>query len=706
MALTAAIAIPLAALSRPATREILRHTDPDGKVTEYRLHGDENFSFMTDTDCNTVLEIVDGRIAPAVRNGKILTTSNEDLLTLKSEVKYMPLTPKDNSRHRMAALDFSGRTTYPTIGEVRSAVILLEFADTPYSSENPNDQFTRFCNEKGYSDYGSRGSAKDYFESVSKGKFSPKFDVYGPVKLKHNAQWYVGMGDTDGTTNPDGTFVPDPDDNPDLPGYQHHARMGYAIKEAIEALDPVVDFSIYDYDNNGDIDNIFFFYSGYGQADSHNPKTIWPHQANFLRFTNVYPGTLGLDPLFADGKQVATYATSCELNGAEAVKSKRPWLDGIGAFCHEFGHVIGLPDLYSSIGDHTKTPGKFSVMADGNYNPNYLATCPPQFSAYEMWLCRWLELDNMEDGESYTLQPLSAESPNAVRLRIQGVGGTLAPEYYIFECRDNTGWDSFLPENGMIVWRINYNKSVWQNNQVNVNYSPNVEIISPDAKETYKTWPGEDMLYTYSVLSMNRFTPACRNGKALDFTLSNISFDYEEPENCPVTFDYNKYRQMSSAPLLHDNPTIDNDAKTIRLKWDKIPEATDYALTVTRNSFTVGDLKEKYVGDVNQYDINCKNFSEVQLKQTFTAYVRAYNGIPSSKTSNIIRFVPANLSEESGVNDIDIKLPAITGGKGCIHAPEGARIFTLSGIETDADNLPAGVYIVICNGVSAKVNVF
>lgn len=194
-----------------------------------------------------------------------------------------------------------GRTTFPTVPKnpndvVRSCVILLEYADKPYSSTDPKEQFTRLCNEEGYSDYGSKGSARDYFKSASNGVFAPQFDVYGPVKLEHTSAWYTNKEDVD-------TRLPLNDKN---------ARFGVAIAEAMEALDDEVDFSIYDYDNNGIIDNIFFFFSGYGQADGGGETTIWPHQSDYRRFTLPYGCALDLPRQVRDGVELQCYACSNE----------------------------------------------------------------------------------------------------------------------------------------------------------------------------------------------------------------------------------------------------------------------------------------------------------------------------------------------------------------------------------------------------------
>lgn len=695
--LAALAALPIALFGRPASPEPIKHTNPDGTVVEYRINGDENFHYYTTADGKQLLEFDGANLRPAMRDGDILPLNNASISRLRSEIKDFP--KMESATHgkvnRMAALDGNGRSVYPTIGKVRACVILVEYPDFPFTMDDPQAFYTRYCNEKGFSDFNSKGSAKDYYEACSGGKFSPTFDVYGPVKLEHEAKWYVGA------------------DDPTLPGYLHTARFGVAIKEALEALDPTVDFSVYDYDNDGLIDNIFFFYSGRGQADCAQfdkelaPYTVWPHQSDFRRYTNLYPGTLGLDPITVDGKTMATYACSCELNSSSSVPS-HPWVDGIGAFCHEFGHVLGLPDLYNVVNSNDyNTPKTYSVMDTGSYN--LMSTCPPLFSAYEKWLCNWLEYTDAADGTSYTLNPLMNEDANAVRIRIKRPGTNRNyAEYYVLECRDNTGWDVSLPSKGMLIWRINYSTpGLWPSNNVNVG-PYNIQLVAPSNSTSYKAWPGEDMLYTYITPTTAQLSPSVLN-KPLSVTLTNIAFNYDEPEGSVVTFDYNKYPEHSATTLLHSNVSANHEKRQLTFTWDAAEGATDYQLTLNRRDssgrlITVGNLNDASVGNVTSYTTDA-NISAMQWNQTFSAFLRVVIGLPSSATSNTITFIPAELTDDSGVDEIGGEAISIYGGKGEIIAPEGARAYNLGGVETGLHDLPAGVYIVVTPKATAKVTV-
>lgn len=108
------------------------------------------------------------------------------------------------------------------------------------------------------SGFPTTGSARDYFIDQSSGVFTPEFDVVGPIKLSHNMNYY-------GANNHAGQDA-------------HPAKM---IKEACElaAGDFNVDFSKYDYDNDGFVDFVYVIYASYAESYGASSNTIWPHTA-------------------------------------------------------------------------------------------------------------------------------------------------------------------------------------------------------------------------------------------------------------------------------------------------------------------------------------------------------------------------------------------------------------------------------------------
>ncbi|MDE7380531.1 MAG: M6 family metalloprotease domain-containing protein [Muribaculaceae bacterium] len=691
------LALPFLAAARPAYPGITKVKNADGTMVELRGYGDENFNYYTNVDGSLIYEInKSGNWAPAMRFNRTLTPSASNIEMLKAERVPMRKSA-DNAIHKMAELSkVDGRTTYPTVSDepVRALVVLLEFAGTPFSIPNIQQSIDDMVNKEGYSEYGAHGSARDYFLACSNNKFNVHFDVSEVVPLKHNSSYYMGS---------------------DLPpvegaGLIRHRRWGEAIQEAIAYLDERgYDFSQYDYDNNKDIDNIFFFYSGYGQADSGDPETIWPHQGSYQNYVlwsqqwpEAYPGDY--PEIWVDGVRMRTYACSNELNYPLSLGEGRPMLDGIGAFCHEYGHVLGLPDLYDIQYNGTKTPGDYSIMASGSYNDN--STCPPLYSAYEQWLCRWVETEDLYEAADLELASKSMSDDNKIyRIMIRRPGPLKKyyNEWFFIEARHKEGWDEFFPEEGVFIWRVDYtDPSMWPGNIVNSMGTPRVELMTSYSKngKTTEAWPGE-MNVTYSMPTASNAIKFASAAGDFQIFLSGIEYDKDTKV---AKLGYNTVTsEPDDVTVMHSTPELANpvgeDGTVIReflLSWDPVPGATGYMLTVKRTDSrgitnVVGNYDDFFVGNVNWVKID--GITSTAWKQDFTASVRVVKGLPSSRESNTISFKPTEL-EYTAVDGIGEEENEIFGGIGCVIAPEGAEVFNLNGVRTGADNLPAGMYIV------------
>lgn len=330
------------------------------------------------------------------------------------------------------------RDDFPVKGEQKGIVVLVEYTNLEFSIEDPLDYFTRMLNEPGFSDINATGSARDWFIENSNGIFIPEFDVYGPVKLGHSGNYYGGNDAWGSDRRPEELAI-----------------------EACQILDDTVDFSQYDRDGDGMIDNIFIFYAGYGEADGGAAWTIWPHS---WEITVARPGEV----FEFDGVRLDRYACASELEG-----NGTP--DGIGTFVHEFSHVMGLPDLYATSYTGAFTPGPWSVMDMGPYNND--GRTPPNYSAYERYCLDWLQPVEIEMSSEVVLNPmLDNNEAFIVRTPKQN-------EFFILENRQQEGNDIYLPGHGMLIWHVDYNPSIWQSNTVN-NQSTHqyVDIIEADNK--------------------------------------------------------------------------------------------------------------------------------------------------------------------------------------------------------------------------------
>lgn len=339
-------------------------------------------------------------------------------------------------------------STCPALGKQRGIAILAEFDDLPFTIENPKDFFYRMLNEENFSDNGATGSAADYYKENSHGLFEPEFDVYGPVTLSKGYSYYGG--------------------NTSWGDEPNSARM---ISEACSLINDEVNFADYDLNEDGYVDMVYVIYAGYGEADGGPADSVWPHSWTL---------TEGIGwPLRKDDVIIDSYACSNELQFGLDIP------DGIGAFVHEFGHVLGLADLYNtSYNSGPFTPGAWDVMDAGSYNNN--SHTPPCMSAFERYALDWLEPTVLDSEQDIQLLPLS-EHNQAYILPTENEN-----EFFLFEYRRKTGFDKYIPAEGMLVWHIDFVQDVWDWNQVNTTKNHQyVDIIEADQKQTSRTVKGD-----------------------------------------------------------------------------------------------------------------------------------------------------------------------------------------------------------------------
>ncbi len=486
-----------AALAIPAKPGFVAYTQPDGTVINIQIVGDEHGHLVYSEKGDLLVES-DGRMEYAkfdangfpVGSGIMVGSKAKSFADLESlQPKHMvdswieKLVANKEKRlnnyqeliskrrlttraeadsdiieddQRLVPMNF-GRceATYPVLGEQKGLVILVEYQDVEFKYGD-FDYFNRMLNEEGFSDYGSLGSARDWFIENSDGRFIPEFDVYGPVVLPNPRQYY-GENDASGD---------------DL----HPEEMAI---HACQILDEEVDFSQYDRDGDGIIDNVFIFYAGKGEHDSGIKNTVWPHSWDIAAATN--------EQFIFDGVQLNHYACTCEYpSGYE-----RP--DGIGTFVHEFSHVMGLPDLYVTSYTSGFTPDAWSVMDKGPYNNDRLT--PPNYSSFEKCALGWLDYEPFTEGVM--------ELPDLSTTNIAYALPTeKSYEFFFFENRQQLGNDAFIPGHGMLVWHVDYNKGAWTMNTVNnVSNHQRVDIVEADNIKSEATRSGDSFPGTAGITS-------------------------------------------------------------------------------------------------------------------------------------------------------------------------------------------------------------
>lgn len=455
----------------PAYRQIVHRIQPDGTELSVRLQGDERQHLLYTTDGFALMEDAEGYLRYARIEGGRLScqgapVAHDAAKRSAAEKAYVAqLDPvRLDSLSRACAVsrapqDFGGDViqigNFPTRGNVRALFILAEFSDVKFSTDA--DFFNRIMNEEGNSEINQMGSARDYFIAQSGGLFQPTFDVVGPVSLNHTQKYY---GEND--------------------FWGHDKQAEYLIRDAATmAHDRLgVDFSQYDYDEDGKVDMVYVLYAGRGENYGASSDCIWPHKYQL--------SAAGIN-LELDGKKIDTYACSCELYGATGNEPT-----GIGTFCHEFSHVLGLADHYSTVDQTNMMLGQYDLMDYGCYNAS---TCTPcNYTAFERYSVQWMDLDEIHNpGDSYELQNI-ATSFHAYKLQTPN-----PEEYFLLETRLRQGWDQYIPGQGMMITHVNYNRSIWSQNRVNDGETPGYCIVPADDHRSYDDV--SDDLYPLSAIS-------------------------------------------------------------------------------------------------------------------------------------------------------------------------------------------------------------
>lgn len=319
-------------------------------------------------------------------------------------------------------------------GNKKGLVILVNFANKDMSLQSANDYFNKMFNEAGFHENNAIGSVHDYFYDQSYGQFNLTFDVVGPVNVSNNFGYYGSNG-----TSLDGGDL----------------RAEEMIVEACQLADNEVNFADYDWDGDGEVDQVFVIYAGYGEASGGSANTIWPHESH-LEYYEC--GVLNLD-----GVTINTYACSCELTGGSGNT-----LNGIGTACHEFSHCLGLPDFYDTGYNGGFGMNYWDLMSSGSYSgPKGIGEIPTGYSAYEKWFAGWLDVQELDEPCIINDLPSICEEPVAYAI----FNDNHREEFYLLENRQNTGWYSFVGtyENchGLLVTHIDYSETAWRNNRVN-----------------------------------------------------------------------------------------------------------------------------------------------------------------------------------------------------------------------------------------------
>ena len=342
-------------------------------------------------------------------------------------------------------------------GDVRVPIILVAYKDVPFTIENVREVWNDIANKPGYSEHGAVGSMADYFYEQSRGQFRVTFDVIGPVTLPEKREYY-GM-DKGGRTD---------------------VGINQMIMEACNMANalPDVDFSRYDWDGDGNVETVLVVYAGVGQNYIGAPAdVVWPKQ-----------GYIGgrLDNKIG----LRNYACANELCWPSMQQ------DGLGTLIHEFSHCLGLPDLYNvsvDVNDYIIFD-EWDVMDGGCYSNDSWA--PVGYSAYERYLCGWLEPEALPDDAG-----VEAMAPMYDGGKVYRLDHSSGKEYLLFENRQQQCFDSYLPGHGLLVTHVG-SSNINPNNGTMVTVYP-IPADGLDYPHSYKKYVQDYYGVTLSDDSLN-----------------------------------------------------------------------------------------------------------------------------------------------------------------------------------------------------------
>lgn len=350
------------------------------------------------------------------------------------------------------------------LGERRGLIILMEFQDTKFNNKNKNGKtfdvhglWNDVANKEGLKTVNGilvNGSVGDYFRQQSYGQFNLIFDVKGPYTAKNKYAYYGRNKDWGNMTFDQAPFE--------------------LIIEAVNAANGEVNFKDYDWDDDGEVDQVYVVYAGHGEASYDDADTIWPHESTLEGWLD--------EKTILQGIAINTYACDNELDPNDRTM-------GIGTLCHEFSHCLGLPDVYDAETGESIV-GYYDVMDAGNYNGD--SWYPAGYSSFERYFCGWLEPKPINGlNEVGEMEPLHLTPDAYIISPFEG-----STNYWMIEKRQKASWDKFLPcftdnqtDNPItektLYWYIDYDQEKWNRDRPNEDHEHlGISLVEADKVPT------------------------------------------------------------------------------------------------------------------------------------------------------------------------------------------------------------------------------
>ena len=553
--------------AKPGVKKMIRMAD--GTVKELTLRGDEHFSYYTDENGQAYRLNRDEQLIP------LTLQEVSDIWTARRQARLGNQDKRVGARTN--AIRRAGKPNNATTGQHRGLVILVEFKDEKMATPDARKAFDRFFNEEGYNDNGNAGSVRDYFLKQSYGQLEINFDVVGPYTCNGSIEHYGGAH-----------------------GDSHDIRPTEMVMEAIDAAAKEIDFSPYDWDNDGEVDQIFLICAGYDEAEGADSKYIWPHEWML--------GAQGISREY-NGKKLNTYGVSTELWG-NARNNPNKTMAGIGTACHEFSHCLGLPDIYDTQGNNFGMHS-WDVMDYGSYNDN--GHTPAGYTSYERWFSGWLEPTELKEMTRINdMKPIATDKECYVLYNERN-----KDEYYLLENRQPIDFDAALPGHGLLVLHIDYSAGAWTSNTVNATAGrERVTVIPADGSARTHTVSGDPFpgptgntaLTNYTVPAATLYTENTDGRKLMSKPIDNI-----KERDGLISFVACRPELGTPEP---DGGTAVGDEASFTITWPAVTGAVRYELEVTEmeTAATTPEEALKKSTDFAKFESKSVGFTDVSGK--------------------------------------------------------------------------------------------
>ena len=506
----------------------------NGKEVAIYMQGDETRKYALTTDGYTVLSDETGWwYAEKADNGeivkstfKLMSTDDEttDLKLFKSSCPKRLVPSVSVSSINRAPRFQRAQNNTPIIGERRALVILMQYQDVAF--KRSNEDFQLLFNAVDYHDNNVTGSVRDYYRFASQGQLDYLSDIYGPYTASHPMSYYGSNISTGGSD----------------------AHAVDLCIEAMKSLPNTIDFSRYDNDNDGLIDNVHIIYAGYGEEAGGPSYAIWAHE---------YPHRINLNHEI--GYSLAGYSCSPELRGNFGAE-----ISHIGVVCHELGHALGAMDYYDTnygTGGEYDGTGKWDIMASGSWNDN--GRTPPNFNPYvRSVIFGWNQQETLSPDKNYSIPKMlegNSEQSKVYKMETGSNG-----DYFLLENRQKAGFDAALPGAGLMIYHVHPNIDRYRTtNTINASHPQCMYPVcatgsNPNSREYGEInsagcpFPGSSNVREFS--SATKPAALAWNGSAANVAISNISLSIE---NGAITFSTGK-NNGDDKPDEPDQPTSKN----------------------------------------------------------------------------------------------------------------------------------------------------